>query len=733
MDLVNETEVGFSKKIKEVKFGYWTFSPKHQTITDGTIQRELEPLLFSILTYLIQNNDRIISRQELVDEVWKQAYVDDNAINRAMSELRKVLKSDKQKAQVIKTHYRKGYSFLLDIEIVQHSPSKPTVDKPIATPENEEKIEPNTYQQPPSESPKQTKSSFLNVKWAAVFGVFILATLLIVTQDLYKSANNEVMVPLETSTTLLSWKKGTSFTPQIAPSKKFLAYSFSPSADRNINLYIKDMTTLKEYKIAESEADVFTVGWSRNDDLYYQLIQNGDKSKCELWKVSISTNIAEGQHSKLFNCNSDEIMSVDAVDQGNSLLYTKYNYRNRPDLSAIVSRDLSTGNEFQVSSPNISDFGDYFVKSSNSQDRVIFLRSKATGTKIYVANIDGSNQSEIANVPYYISSVSWSETDDSIFWIDAQSKSLMTYSFENRKTSAKTLISEYELTNKFGLQVISDKRLLVATDYMDLNIAQIKLDESNTKVSEYSNTDMYEMFIAPFNTKAGSIYTVGAVNISLWSFIDEVRTKVLDLKLDNIVNIAMSPDDNFLMIARPSEVLIYDVSDFKLHDKIEIDGVIKDASWPLNSQLLLTYNDENTQSSWFYNLEQSKLVKISNSNIKSALMIDARTILYVDDKQQVSKQNIESGDEEFIMSLSDAGETIWTADKNNIYYTTGGKAIYKKPLKSDSKAEKLIELKHEWPLKLSIQTTETNPALFVTVVDMKDNLLLEMNIKEQTQ
>ena len=101
----------FSESIVEIKFGAWCLNPKQQTINDGVIERELEPLLFKILSYLILNKESIITRQDLIDDVWCQHYVDDNAINRAISELRKALKSDKQRGLVVKTHYRKGYSF----------------------------------------------------------------------------------------------------------------------------------------------------------------------------------------------------------------------------------------------------------------------------------------------------------------------------------------------------------------------------------------------------------------------------------------------------------------------------------------------------------------------------------------------------------------------------------------------------------------------------------------------
>ena len=109
----------FPDSVVEVKFGAWCLNIKRQIISDGIVEKELEPLLFKILSYLILNQNTIITRQNLIDDVWCQSYVDDNAINRAISELRKILKSPNQAALVVKTHYRKGYSFDLEVEFIE--------------------------------------------------------------------------------------------------------------------------------------------------------------------------------------------------------------------------------------------------------------------------------------------------------------------------------------------------------------------------------------------------------------------------------------------------------------------------------------------------------------------------------------------------------------------------------------------------------------------------------------
>lgn len=58
-------------------------------ITSNNLERELAPILVKLLLYFIDKPQQIVSRQALIGSVWQQSFVDDNAINRAISELKK--------------------------------------------------------------------------------------------------------------------------------------------------------------------------------------------------------------------------------------------------------------------------------------------------------------------------------------------------------------------------------------------------------------------------------------------------------------------------------------------------------------------------------------------------------------------------------------------------------------------------------------------------------------------
>ncbi len=78
----------------------------------------VEPQVFNLILYLIQNKDRVISRGELLDHIWKGRVVSDTSINNNIKSARKVLGDDGQKQQVIKTIHSRGYQFISKLEAV---------------------------------------------------------------------------------------------------------------------------------------------------------------------------------------------------------------------------------------------------------------------------------------------------------------------------------------------------------------------------------------------------------------------------------------------------------------------------------------------------------------------------------------------------------------------------------------------------------------------------------------
>src|SRR5215475_12882455 len=80
----------------------------------GCLMREgeelkLRPKSFKVLTYLVENPGRLISKEELISAIWPDVAVTDDSLVQCLIEIRKVLGGDAQR--YIKTVPRRGYIF----------------------------------------------------------------------------------------------------------------------------------------------------------------------------------------------------------------------------------------------------------------------------------------------------------------------------------------------------------------------------------------------------------------------------------------------------------------------------------------------------------------------------------------------------------------------------------------------------------------------------------------------
>jgi DNA-binding winged helix-turn-helix (wHTH) protein/type II secretory pathway predicted ATPase ExeA/tetratricopeptide (TPR) repeat protein len=77
--------------------------------------RALDPLEFDLLLYLIENNDRVVTRDELFDALWPGRIVTDSALSSRLKAIRKGVGDTGKAQKVIKTAHGRGYRFVADL------------------------------------------------------------------------------------------------------------------------------------------------------------------------------------------------------------------------------------------------------------------------------------------------------------------------------------------------------------------------------------------------------------------------------------------------------------------------------------------------------------------------------------------------------------------------------------------------------------------------------------------
>jgi DNA-binding winged helix-turn-helix (wHTH) protein len=85
----------------------------------GTPQK-LEPQVFDILVYLIRQRDRVVTKQELLEQLWPEQYVSDATLYHRLMTARKALGDSGRAPRLLKTLHGRGYRFSAAVEERDH-------------------------------------------------------------------------------------------------------------------------------------------------------------------------------------------------------------------------------------------------------------------------------------------------------------------------------------------------------------------------------------------------------------------------------------------------------------------------------------------------------------------------------------------------------------------------------------------------------------------------------------
>jgi DNA-binding winged helix-turn-helix (wHTH) protein/tetratricopeptide (TPR) repeat protein len=77
----------------------------------------LEPKAFKLLIFLIQNRDRLVEKDEILEALWKDINVTENVLASSIAKLRRTLGDDSKTVKYIQTFHTRGYRFVANVEV----------------------------------------------------------------------------------------------------------------------------------------------------------------------------------------------------------------------------------------------------------------------------------------------------------------------------------------------------------------------------------------------------------------------------------------------------------------------------------------------------------------------------------------------------------------------------------------------------------------------------------------
>jgi eukaryotic-like serine/threonine-protein kinase len=150
------------------RFGEFVLDPARRTLRRVDSPVSLTPKAFDVLFFLVQNPNRLVTKEELLKSVWGDAFVEEGNLTQYISHLRKALDDNAEDSRLIVTIARKGYQFTARVTVVAGEPEITTHATFQAAATETSKTDARPVEFPPKEKVTKSPAPRLHLrKWFA--------------------------------------------------------------------------------------------------------------------------------------------------------------------------------------------------------------------------------------------------------------------------------------------------------------------------------------------------------------------------------------------------------------------------------------------------------------------------------------------------------------------------------------------------------------------------------------
>lgn len=279
---------------------------------------ELEPKWVKVLIALASEPNKVLTRKQIIEQVWSDYLVGEDSLNRAISKLRKAI--EPVAGLEIKT--ARGVGYQLSHEIT------------------------------PSVSSGKMKFGSKTL-WPTL-GVVVLV--LVITLLMIRSNDAEPAIMQPPYQTHITSDLGIEYSPDISPNNKFMAYTWNGGKGSQWNIYIKQIGLEGSKRLTTGRGSDQSASWSNAGDKLAYFSNQGNS-----WSLSIKSFLGTEERSLLKVrsiwktasaitwARDDNSLVFSAMKQGD----TKHTL-NRLDLDDLSVTELKGEKEWDYTLPKFS-------------------------------------------------------------------------------------------------------------------------------------------------------------------------------------------------------------------------------------------------------------------------------------------------------------------------------------------------------------------------------------------
>ena len=156
------------------EFGRFVLDPSEKTLLVDGVPIHLPAKEFETLLLLVENNGKALSKEQMINAVWQDAFVEESNLAKQVSKLRKLLNNSGD--AFIETLPKHGYRFSADLRLVESEDDSPVIAERRTVKRVTFAFDNDQASNPPLALPPKPKA----VRRAAMFGLAAVALAMVV-------------------------------------------------------------------------------------------------------------------------------------------------------------------------------------------------------------------------------------------------------------------------------------------------------------------------------------------------------------------------------------------------------------------------------------------------------------------------------------------------------------------------------------------------------------------------
>ncbi|WDD97741.1 winged helix-turn-helix domain-containing protein [Thalassomonas actiniarum] len=504
---------------KLIKLNQWILDPvENHLIKDDNTCIPLEAKHVLLLVFLAETPNNIISREQLMQTVWKNRCVEQKTINAAISRLRKILGGDRD--DFIKTHLKRGYSLACKVEYLdrddlllvdslsakntrgkkEHSEiakSKGKADNasPHTAPDVKKRVSATE-----NKTNGQTKKRFSTKPFYKLYSLIATLLLAFVLWQLVKpiKPSSQILTKHDAPDEPLTYLQGRESSPVLSSNKTLLAFTHRPDNSPYSRLVIQNIET-KEHSTIKHDKKVVSPYWSPSgDELFYISVE---QDNCTVKKVRVSQSLRISPPITVTQCSPylPHLSSTGiAIDSDLNWLY--YTAKDADKPQGVIKRyHLKKHNSEVVTAPQGKYQGDASLRLSPDNSKLAYKRYYDDHSEsIMILDLNSGETKSLINNSSLSNSIGWTITGSHVLYIDKKEEILNSI---NISTGDITALYQFDTNATHPLMHSVTEVLFTLGESSTTNINYLNLGKEKQVASPLITSSFKDHSAAFYNAK----------------------------------------------------------------------------------------------------------------------------------------------------------------------------------------------------------------------------------------